>query len=178
MTPQAIQGDAIFSECGRYRYLLTRKLANDNDRICTFCMLNGSTATGTENDPTVTRCVNFATDWGFGWLYVVNAFGYTATDPKELRKHWIEPIGPENDRHILEACQPPNRVVVAWGNHGALGGRDKQVLAMLREIGADIWHLGLTGKGQPRHPLFVLANTELQPLRPAVRPAAAPEPGA
>lgn len=71
---------ATISECGRYRYRLTRRFA---DGPCaTFVMLNPSTADETIDDPTIRRCRNFAIREGCGGLVVVNLFAYRATDPR------------------------------------------------------------------------------------------------
>ena len=73
---------ADISPCGKYRYSLWRDwdwqgFAN---RVM-FVGLNPSTADATNDDPTIRRCVRFATDWGFGGLVMVNLFAYRATDP-------------------------------------------------------------------------------------------------
>jgi len=34
--------------------------------------LNPSTADENENDPTITRCINFAKSWGYGGVCVTN----------------------------------------------------------------------------------------------------------
>jgi hypothetical protein len=46
-------------------------------------------------------------------------------------------------------------VLCAWGNHGLHLDRGATVVALLRQTGAPLFHLGLTGQGQPRHPLYV-----------------------
>ena len=59
---------AVFSPDFLHRYFLRRELRVDLDaqhRRIVFVMLNPSTADHTNNDPTVTRCINFATGWGY-----------------------------------------------------------------------------------------------------------------
>lgn len=46
---------AIYSDCENYRYSLTRTWDTNNRKIL-FIMLNPSTATEIQNDPTVERC--------------------------------------------------------------------------------------------------------------------------
>jgi hypothetical protein len=46
---------AIFSDCEKYRYVLTRRFDPYNVKVCNFIMLNPSTATAERNDPTVYR---------------------------------------------------------------------------------------------------------------------------
>lgn len=58
-----------------------------------------------------------------------------------------------NNQAIMLACSMAVRVIVAWGNDGALDGRDRKVLGMLRSAGIQLQHLGLTQGGYPKHPL-------------------------
>jgi len=46
---------AVYSDCEKYRYALTR-IWDENARKVSFVMLNPSTATEVQNDPTVERC--------------------------------------------------------------------------------------------------------------------------
>lgn len=50
---------ALISECGRYRYALTRTWDTRRTAVA-FVMLNPSTADATTDDPTVRRCASFA----------------------------------------------------------------------------------------------------------------------
>lgn len=59
--PDYVEGDADIR--GKYRYSLMRRLATGRGTVL-FVGLNPSTATATEDDHTVTRCVRFAQAWG------------------------------------------------------------------------------------------------------------------
>lgn len=156
ITRQFTKGDAVseavYSDCERYRYLLTRVWAPGPRAL--FVMLNPSTATEVQNDPTVERCERRARALGFGAFRVTNIFAFRATDPKVMRAE-PDPIGPDNDAAIRDSVPWADAVVCAWGNHGLHMDRGRQVEAMLRDTGATLTHLGLTGQGQPRHPLYV-----------------------
>lgn len=82
---------ANLSECRRYRFSLWR-IWDEALPYALFIGLNPSTADETANDPTITRCINFAKDWGYGGIYMANLFAYRATDPSEymLRKIRLE----------------------------------------------------------------------------------------
>ena len=66
-------------------------------------MLNPSTATEVQNDPTVERCERRARALGFGAFRVCNIFAWRDTDPRAMRAA-AEPVGPENDAAIVTAC--------------------------------------------------------------------------
>jgi hypothetical protein len=144
--------DAVYSDCERYRYLLTRTWGSGRKAL--FVMLNPSTATELQNDPTVERCQRRAVALGFGAFRVTNIFAFRATDPKVMRAA-ADPVGPENDAAILDSANWADMILCAWGNHGLHLGRGALVADFLRQTGAPLFHLGLTGQDQPRHPLYV-----------------------
>ena len=94
---------------GNYRYLLWREWDSDR-KIVSFIMLNPSRADAEINDPTITRCINFAKSWGYGRLEVVNLFAYRTSHPS-LLKQTAEPIGRDNDRYILESVEKSDRTM-------------------------------------------------------------------
>jgi len=153
---------ALFSEDRVYRYLLRREIWVQRT-TCLFIMLNPSTADEVKNDPTVTRCINFARYWGFGRLEVCNIFAYRATDPKELYdlEYPSQVIGPDNDMHLRHAIERADRVVCAWGNHGTLFGRGIFIREAIRLQGKFPLAFSITKKGQPIHPLYQKANADL-----------------
>ena len=66
-----MQGGAVIT--GNYRYLLWREWDSQSKTV-SFIMLNPSRADAEINDPTITRCINFARSWGYGRLEIVNLF--------------------------------------------------------------------------------------------------------
>ncbi|MEZ5776764.1 MAG: DUF1643 domain-containing protein [Paracoccaceae bacterium] len=152
---------ALYSECGAYRYLLTRDWGGGG-RIL-YVLLNPSTATEERNDPTVERCERRARRAGYGGFAVANIFAFRATDPGDLKRA-EEPVGKRNDEVLLRAAAKARRIVCGWGNHGAHLERGDAVLRLLRTHGGMLWHLGLTSAGRPRHPLYVSYDRAFQPL--------------
>ena len=148
-----------FSPDRRYRYWLEARMS-DRDGVCLFLMLNPSRADESRSDPTVTRCKGFAKEWGYGVLWVCNLFAMRSPH-FEVLKQSADPVGPMNDDHIAEYAGGADRVVCAWGNEGLHLGRGESVLRMLKEDGLSrkMRHLGLTLKGQPKHPLYLKAAT-------------------
>jgi hypothetical protein len=162
-----LKGDAasvaVYSPCERYRYLLTR-IWDARGAKALFIMLNPSTATEVQNDPTVERCERRARVLGFGAFRVCNIFAWRDTDPKKMRAA-IDPVGPENDRAIAESCLWADRVVCAWGTHGAHLNRGRAVEALIRQTGVTPLHLGLSKNGHPRHPLYLPYAQQPEPWR-------------
>lgn len=151
---------AEFSECGRYRYTLTRRW--DAGAPALFIMLNPSTATATQDDPTIRRCIGYARDWGFAGLTVLNLYAYRATDPRELWKV-DNPVGPGNDnylvKHLKEAWLNEAPAIAAWGAHA----RPDRVAAVMRMPHTRrLQALGTTKAGAPRHPLYMPKTAEPQ----------------
>ena len=157
ITRQHQKGDAAstaeYSACEGYRYLLTRTWDLSRPKVL-FVMLNPSTATELQNDPTVERCEQRARVLGFGAFRVVNIFAYRATDPKVMRAV-SDPVGPGNDEAIRQSAVWADQTICAWGAHGSHQGRGRLVESALRHTGEQLFHLGLTKDGQPRHPLYL-----------------------
>lgn len=143
---------ALFSDCLRYRYLLTRHWGVGPQAL--FVMLNPSTADEIRNDPTVERCERRARALGFGAFRVTNIFAYRATDPRDMRAA-EDPVGPDNDAAIAQSLDWADQTICAWGTHGAHLGRGDQVRALIAQHGTRPYHLGLTKAGAPKHPLYI-----------------------
>lgn len=157
-----VAGGARFDTSGRYRYRLWRRWSTCYPPAV-FVMLNPSTADASNLDPTCRRCVGFAREWGYGGIEVVNLFALRSTDPSALYGA-ADPVGPENDAAIVEAALL-GPVVAAWGVHGALNRRGREVAALLRrELGKPLLCLGVTVRGEPRHPLYLKASSPRQPF--------------
>lgn len=144
---------AVYSDCECFRYSLTRVWDVGGERAL-FIMLNPSTATEVQNDPTVERCERRSRALGFGAFRVLNIFAYRATDPRDMKRA-EDPVGPENDAAILAGLDWGTRVICAWGTHGEHRGRGPAVEALLRASGRELLHLGLSKAGHPKHPLYI-----------------------
>ena len=156
---------ATYSNCETYRYALTRTWDDSGARV-NFLMLNPSTATEVQNDPTVERCERRARALGFGAFRVTNIFALRATDPRDMRAA-ADPIGAGNDAAILAAADWATQVICAWGTHGAHMGRGPEVETLLRPTGVPLLHLGLSKAGHPKHPLYISYATQPEPWTPA-----------
>lgn len=153
------ESSAVFSPCGRYRYVLRRIWARTRPPAV-IVGLNPSTADAEKEDPTVRRCVQFARSWDYGGLVVVNLFAYRATFPADLFAAEA-PIGPENDRFLAHSQEGAGVVVAAWGNHGTYRERAASVMERLHRP----HYLRLNKSGQPAHPLYLPSDLLPVPYR-------------
>lgn len=149
--------ETLFSPCRQYRYNLYREWDNTKPNIL-FIGLNPSIADEEATDKTLDRCINFAKKWEYGSLNMANLYAFVDTDQDEL---WEveDPIGPENDQHLLALIDQTNKVIVAWGN-GAEQGRAKVVLEYLQERNIPIYCLKHNETGMPSHPLYLSGDLE------------------
>lgn len=182
-TPAALQGSAIFSDCRRYRFLLSRWWAPGPRAL--FVMMNPSVAGAdpADSDPTVTRQIERARRLGASGLNVVNVWPYIATDPDDL---WAQPeavrVGPlvalehsgpvpANDIAIAKAIEDSAAViVVGWGasptrktDREHWRARTEAVLGLIRHAERHAYCLGTNGDGSPAHPLYVGYERPLEP---------------
>ncbi len=158
-----MERDAVISDCGKYRYLLRRAWDNDRPRAL-FVMLNPSTADTETDDATIRSCIRLCKSWGYGSFEVVNLFGLRATDPSELQKA-TAPIGVDNERVFEGAASRCDVVVCAWGAHPFAARKSTFTVGMLRSRKPEVYCLGKTKKGAPKHPLYIKTGTPLVAYR-------------
>lgn len=126
--------ETILSPCRTYRYTLWRNISSlDGEGYAMFIGLNPSTADEVLDDPTIRRCMAFAQAWGYGALCMTNLFAFRATKPADMLAA-ADPIGPENDKHLIDLARDAGVVVAAWGTNGTHLGRDQAVHAMVSNL--------------------------------------------
>ncbi|WP_180054180.1 MULTISPECIES: DUF1643 domain-containing protein [unclassified Acinetobacter] len=150
---------AEISECSKYRYSLWRIWDKDKP-IFTFIGLNPSTADHVQDDPTITRCINFAKSWGGGGIYMANLFAYRATKPQEMMAQ-EDPIGTQNDEYLYRLASQSKHIIACWGNDGAFKERSAFVKQLLKD---KLYYLELNKSGEPKHPLYIHSSTQIKPF--------------
>jgi hypothetical protein len=159
-----MESTAAFSPCRTWRYTLHRQWS-DGPGVA-FLMFNPSTADEAQDDPTIRRCRGFAIRWNYARMTILNLFAIRGTDPRIVGRV-EDPVGPDNDLHILSSVATCSRVVVSWGcgSHmkGQLRQRPAAVVSMLRANfpTMPIDCLGYSADGSPRHPLMLHNLTQL-----------------
>ena len=152
---------AEISECGKYRYQLKRQWGGGNNFVL-FVGLNPSVADAEIDDPTLTRCINFAKSQNYDGLIINNLFAYRATNPDDLIGEKDYLVGALNDDWIKRSLAEVNAIVVCWGNDGVYLNRNEEVLKILKEHQGSkpVFCLDKNSTGQPKHPLYAKGDKE------------------
>lgn len=171
---EGVQGKACFSECEQYRFWLSRVWDTrfPEPRMVAFIGLNPSCADADVDDRTVRKCQTLARSWGYDGMYMLNLFPYRATNPADMREHYLPDVQTVADaivisvsvdtnyQHILDVAGKIDKLVCAWGTNGSFLKADRCLLKRLN--GHALYHLGLTKHGHPRHPLYL--KNSVQPI--------------
>ena len=149
--------DAHISDDGKYRYWL-KAFWDKSLPIRIWIMLNPSTADATVNDPTFVNCVKFSRLWGDGGIVILNLFAFRSPYPKILIKSHVDGvdiIGPANGiawKTWLTDDATHRDVIAAWGIvPKKVISRTFNALSPVEE--RDLYCLGITQGGSPKHPL-------------------------
>jgi hypothetical protein len=169
---RAYHTGAVFSDCGRYRYVLWRSLTGRFDEPHTsvlWCLLNPSTADAFKLDPTLTRCLNYTKAWGYQQMAVVNLFAYRSTKPSglvELKARGISPVGREDDFYLGREINGADLVVCGWGMSVPDFGKDRpgEALEMIANAGKVPYALAVNSDNSPGHPLYLKADLRPRPI--------------
>ncbi len=160
--------DATISGCGTYRYRLEREWEPELP-TAVWIMLNPSTADAKTDDPTVRKCVGFATQWGCGGIVIVNLFAARATDPTRLET-FDDPVGFFNDGHVAKAVTAATGpVVAAWGSHSndvpGFWKRVNRVVNLPELASRQLDCVGVNRDRTPSHPLMLAYSSPRLPWR-------------
>lgn len=158
---------AIISPCGKYRYRLERE--GHGPGATAIIMVNPSTADASQDDATIRKLRGFGATHHWGRLIIGNLFAYRATDVRELGKV-ADPIGPENDDHLIRILAECDQVVVAWGPVAKQPrnqrNRFQNVLSLINGACLEPMSIGEPAKcGHPCHPLMLPYARTLQPWK-------------
>lgn len=152
---------AVFVEDRTHRLYLWRTWDPHKPRVMLIC-LNPSTADGRRNDPTVRRGIGFAMRWGYGGLFMCNAYTLVSTDPKMLNTEALIVMGAHLAMRVIRRrCE---EAVAGWGDQITLvKGWEDRVDQIKKDL-SPLHCLGMTKRGHPRHPLYLPYGAELKLL--------------
>lgn len=152
----------VLSSCGGYRYALWR-IWEPVKPLWMMALLNPSTATEEQDDPTINRCVVRASRAGAGGLVVVNSGAIRETNSERACRA-LDPVGPDNEawvRALIPSCEVH---VAGWGPKARHFGGHDTMLRTFADAGVRLFALALNQDGSPRHPLYVGYDTALTPF--------------
>lgn len=159
--PEDSKVSAKFSNCGKYRYQL-REIWDPEKPLVLWLLMNPSVACIEYSDPTLRRTGIFSRSWGYGGQLVGNILGYRSTDKNGLLKV-DDPIGPQNNKNILEMAKEAKMIILAYGQPPKkFWDRGKEVVGLL-DNHPNLCYLKLSQNGTPVHPLYLPAN--LRPIK-------------
>lgn len=153
-----MKNTAKLSDCRKYRYALWRTWDESKPYVL-FIGLNPSTADEESDDSTLTRCINYAKEWGYGGVCMGNLFAFRATAPSVMKVS-KDPVGHENNEWLIKLAKEAGLVIAAWGNDGSYLGRSKQVIELL----PNLLCLKMNKSGEPAHPLYQKADLQPVPM--------------
>lgn len=157
-------GSALFSACGKYRYVLERQLQPRPEvRLPGYrlvsCGLNPSTADAFKLDRTTEREVGYALDWGCETYVKINAKAWRTKSPKvmhSVQRAGTDVVGPSNDvaiEMVLTQLKRDGGILLAsWGAH-LDRQRALQLIRIAHDVGVKWQCIGLNVGGSPVHPL-------------------------
>ena len=167
----------IISNCQKFRYTLYRKIESvSNENCLIFCMINPSTASVTENDATIRKCIKIAENQNCGHLYVVNLIPYRSPDVKEVETYLknlnplqIEKIIIENFNYIDQVLSSfQNSVIICgWGKYDKIEQSENLAKTFYKQYHSyNLKALKINKDQSPIHPLFVNISTQLIDFNP------------
>lgn len=168
--PGGVTGGAEFSDCGRYRRMLSRDWTAPGQmpRTVLFVGQNPSVADVEVSDPTCHRELQFARDWGFTRYLKGNVLDWRATRPRDIPADPDLACTPENLAALRTMAQEAELIVMAYGRlHRRFAQATARAVALLAGSARPMVCLGRNADGSPRHPLYLRRDTVPEPFTAA-----------
>ncbi len=152
--------DAYVSDCGKYRYSLSR-FVGAGQFTYAFFGINPSTADASKDDQTVRKWRGYSERNNVGRFEVSNVFSYRATDVKDLAETTDCLFGEAHWDIQNSIIRRADALVPCWGNQKKV---PKHLRCWIDELFGRICHqnykygtpllcFGKTKDGDPKHPL-------------------------
>lgn len=141
--------DAEFSDCGKYRYLLTRIW--DDKKPYAMCIgLNPSNADSEKDDPTIRNLCAHLNKLGFGGLKMCNLYALISPKP-DILFSVPDPLK-NNDLWIESTAHTVQEIIFCWGSFKNIEYRAKQMINLFPSAKC----FGRNKNGAPWHPLAMM----------------------
>jgi hypothetical protein len=145
----------VYSSDKKKRYAYAERWSSSGTLILWIMLNPGTGETELRRRNTLERCKAWSQQWGHGGLLIGNVYSTRTKSAKDLPKSTKDYDELNNDAIRLLASMA-TETVVAWGNKARKDAPAQQILPMLGEVKC----LGLTARGEPRHPLYVTKNVK------------------
>lgn len=116
---------ATFSDCKKYRYQLTRTWNTEKPKIM-FITHNPRGVEVSYNETSTSKMIYHAHQFGAGGIIVTSLFGRILSNETAILAY-NDPVGPDNDKHIIESAAQCSIIVACWGEHPHADQRAKLV---------------------------------------------------
>lgn len=151
-----------------YRYILGTR--GQHPLICVG--INPSTAEPDRLDPTLQSAQRIARFNGYDSFLMFNVYAQRATRPDDMEKTlnvWLHQENMKAFAYLLSLAGESPAVWAAWGSiimkRGYLPDCVADMAKAAEQCGAVWYHAGpLSKAGHPHHPLYLRADTELEPF--------------
>ena len=154
---------SIISDCGRYCYFLNRKVAVSGP-VFAFFGVYPSVGDAEAGDAAMRKKIGFTKRWGGSQCVVGSIFAFRTNNVSVLGK-CADPFGPRNAVELDNIIQYADVLVPCWGTRSKLPERLRPRVAWLSGLlltsGKPVKCLGVTGSGDPCHPLMTGYDTPL-----------------
>lgn len=140
---------AEFSECGRYRFQLTR-IWDDSKKVAMCIGLNPSKAGSIKDDPTISRLTSVLKHLGYGGLRMTNLYSFITSKPNELYQV-ADPLK-NNDEWLATTAIVSQEIIFCWGAFPHAEYRAKKIIGQF----PDALCFGKNKDGSPWHPLAMM----------------------
>ena len=144
-----LDNSAEFSDCGKYRFVLTRIW--DNQKPFAQCIgLNPSRAGSEKDDPTIRTLVKSLELLGFGGLKMTNLYSFIASKPKDL---FACPDPTKyNDEWLNVVASTCQHQIFCWGSFKGIEYR----ASLIKALFPDALCFGRNADGSPMHPMALM----------------------
>jgi hypothetical protein len=158
-------GSARFSDDRKHRLWLSRMRQGCDRPIVLWCGMNPSQAGSDCDDMTVRKEIGFGERrFGIHHYVKVNVATLIATKPSDITGMPLRTIRCEDNLPLIRiVAASADTVVMATGNlWEEMRPAFDETLSILRAIGKDIFCLGRTGSGWPKHPSRISYGTAFE----------------
>lgn len=139
---------AVFSECGKYRYLLSRDWSEGKIAMCIG--LNPSRAGAEKNDPTINILIRTLKKLGFGGLRMVNIFAYITPKPDVLFE--VSDPFKDNEAWLITTAYGVQEIIFCWGNFKGIEYHTQRIASIFPSAKC----FGKNTNKTPIHPMAIM----------------------